>query len=101
MGIVSVNISCLILQIVSGIAAGNLLAGGLKSLHLGVLGNSLAGALGGGIGGQLFLRVTGVEADFHTSDAQIFLTSVFGAASGGVLVTFVLGMIKRLLSRTP
>ena len=95
------NISCLILQIVSGIAAGNLLAGGLKSLHLGVLGNSLAGALGGGIGGQLFLRVTGVETNFHSSDAQIFLTSVFGAASGGVLVTFGVGMIKRLLSRTP
>lgn len=95
------NISCLILQIVSGIAAGNLLAAGLKTLHLGLPGNSLAGALGGGLGGQLFLRVTGVEADFHSSDAQIFLSSVFGAASGGVIVTFVAGMIKRLLSRGP
>jgi len=93
------NISCLILQIVSGIAAGNLLAGGLKNLHLGLLGNSLTGALGGGIGGQIFLRVTGIESDFHSSDAQIFLTSVFGAASGGVILTFVVGMIRRLLSR--
>jgi hypothetical protein len=94
------NVSCLILQIVSGIAAGNLLANGLKSLHLGVFGNSLAGALGGGIGGQIFLRVTGVETDFHSSDAQIFLASVFGAASGGALVTFVAGILKRLLSRS-
>jgi hypothetical protein len=94
------NISCLILQIVSGIAASNLLAGGVKTLHLGVIGNSLAGALGGGIGGQIFLRVTGIESDFHSSDAQIFLTSVFGAASGGVLLTVVVGMIKRLLSRS-
>jgi uncharacterized membrane protein YeaQ/YmgE (transglycosylase-associated protein family) len=94
------NISCLILQIVCGVAAGNLLASGLKSLHSGALGNSLAGALGGGIGGQIFLRLTGVESDFHSSDAQIFLTSVFGAASGGVLVTFVVGLIKRLLSRS-
>jgi hypothetical protein len=94
------NISCLILQIVSGIAAGNLLAGGLKSFHLGIPGSSLAGALGGGIGGQIFLRVTGIESDFHSSDAQIFLTSVFGAASGGVALTFVVGMIKRLLSRS-
>jgi hypothetical protein len=94
------NISCLILQLVSGVAGGNLLAGGLRSFHLGFLGNSLAGALGGAIGGQLFLRVTGVESDFHSSDAQIFLTSVFGAASGGVILTFVVGMIKRLLGRT-
>jgi hypothetical protein len=94
------NIPCLILQIVSGIAAGHLLAGGLKSLNLGLLGNSLAGALGGGIGGQIFLRVTGIESDFHSTDAQIFLTSVFGAASGGVVLTFVAGMIKRMLRRS-
>jgi uncharacterized membrane protein YeaQ/YmgE (transglycosylase-associated protein family) len=94
------NISCLILQIVSGIAAGNLLAGGLKSCHSGILCNTLAGALGGGVGGQIFLRVTGIESDFHSSDAQIFLTSVFGAASGGVILTFVVGAIKRLLSRS-
>jgi uncharacterized membrane protein YeaQ/YmgE (transglycosylase-associated protein family) len=94
------NISCLILQIVSGIAASNLMAGAVKTCHLGTFGNSLAGALGGAIGGQLFLRLTGVESNFHSSDAQIFLTSVFGAASGGVLVSVIVGTIKRLLSRS-
>ena len=93
------NVPCLILQIVSGIAASYLVAGAAKTCHLGVLGNSLAGALGGAIGGQLFLRLTGVESDFHSSDAQIFLTDVFGGASGGAFVCFFVGMVKRLLSK--
>ncbi len=94
------NISCLILQIVTGIAASNLLASGMKSFHLGVPCNSIAGALGGALGGQIFLRLTGVESDFHSSDAQIFLTSVFGAASGGIIVSFIGGFFKRLFTRS-
>jgi uncharacterized membrane protein YeaQ/YmgE (transglycosylase-associated protein family) len=93
------NISCLILQLVSGIAASGLLANGVKSFHLGVVGNSIAGALGGALGGQLFLRLTGVEFDFHSSDAEIFLTSVLGAASGGVMVSAIAGIFKRLFSK--
>jgi len=93
------NVPCLILQIVSGIAASYLVAGAARHFHLGVLGNALAGALGGAIGGQLFLRLTGVESDFHSSDAQIFLANVFGGASGGACVAVIVGTVKRLLSR--
>jgi hypothetical protein len=74
------NIPCLLLQILTGIAAGNVLASGMKNFHLGAAVSSIAGALGGGIGGHIFLRLTGVESDFHSSDAQIFFGSVFGAA---------------------
>jgi hypothetical protein len=94
-----VNIPCLILQFISGIAASNLVAGAIRNCGLGTLGNSLAGILGGGLGGQIFLSLTGVESDFHSSDAQIFLASVFGGASGGAFVTAVAGMVRRLLSR--
>jgi hypothetical protein len=93
------NIPCLILQIVSGIAASYLVAGAARHFHLGVLGNALAGALGGALGGQFFLHLTGVESDFHSSDAQIFLTDVFGGASGGAFITLISGAVRRLLSR--
>ena len=93
------NIPCLILQIVSGIAASYLVAGVAKHFHLGVLGNTLVGALGGAIGGQFFLHLTGVEWDFHSSDAQIFLTDVFGGATGGAFVALVAGTVKRLMSK--
>jgi hypothetical protein len=93
------NIPCLILQIVSGIAASYLVGGAAKHFHLGMLGNALVGALGGALGGQFFLRLTGVESDFHSSDAQIFLTDVFGGAAGGAFVTFVAGTIRRLMSK--
>jgi hypothetical protein len=94
------NVPCLILQIVSGIAASYLVAGAARHFHFGVLGNALAGALGGGIGGQFFLLLTGVESDFHSSDAQIFLTDVFGGASGGAIVTLIMGTVKRLRSHS-
>ena len=94
------NIPCLILQLVSGIAASNLVAGAIRNCGLGIFGNSLAGVLGGGLGGQIFLRLTGVESDFHSSDAQIFLASVFGGASGGAFVTAIAGMVKRMLNRS-
>jgi len=93
------NIPCLILQIVSGIAASYLVAGIAKHFHMGMFGNALAGAFGGAIGGQFFLHLTGVESDFHSSDAQIFLTDVFGGASGGAFVTFIAGTVRSLLSR--
>jgi hypothetical protein len=94
-----VNIPCLILQLVSGVAASNLAAAAIRNVHLGALGNSLAGVLGGGLGGQILFRLTGVESDFHASDAEIFLTSVLGGASGGAFVTTIVGMVKRLLNR--
>ena len=90
------NIPCLILQMVSGIAASYLVAGTGRHFHFGVLGNALAGLLGGAIGGQFFLHLTGVESDFHSSDAQIFLTDVFGGASGGALVALIVGTVRRL-----
>src|SRR5690349_19333812 len=93
------NIACLMLQIVSGIAASYLVAGAAKHFHFGVLGNALVGALGGVIGGQFFLQLTGVESDFHSSDAQIFLTDVFGGASGGAFVTFIAGTLRKLMSK--
>jgi hypothetical protein len=93
------NFPCLILQIISGIAASCLVAGAAKHFHLGALGNALVGALGGAIGGQFFLRLTGIESDYHSSDAQIFLTDVFGGASGGAFVTLIVGTLRKLLSR--
>lgn len=43
----------LIIAIVSGVVGGNVLGAAVKNLNLGPVGNSIAGLLGGGIGGQL------------------------------------------------
>jgi hypothetical protein len=41
----------LIIQIVSGAVGGNVVAGAAKNVDLGTLGNTIAGAIGGGVGG--------------------------------------------------
>src|SRR5262249_34196256 len=43
----------LIIQLVSGAVGGNIAGGLLKSLNLGPVGNSIAGIVGGGLGGQI------------------------------------------------
>ena len=53
------NLVSLIIQIISGAVGGNVAGGLLKQYDLGVLGNSIAGILGGGIGGQLLAMLIG------------------------------------------
>ena len=47
------DITNLLIQLVSGAIGGNLAGMGLKKYSLGMLGNSIAGILGGGIGAQI------------------------------------------------
>jgi uncharacterized membrane protein YeaQ/YmgE (transglycosylase-associated protein family) len=42
-----------IISLLSGIIGGNLAGGAMKEQSLGTLGNSIAGLVGGGLGGQL------------------------------------------------
>jgi len=63
-----VDLTGLIIQLVSGAVGGNAAGGLFKNLSLGTLGNSIAGIIGGGVGGQLLgpllgmLGVGGAEA---------------------------------------
>jgi uncharacterized membrane protein YeaQ/YmgE (transglycosylase-associated protein family) len=47
------DITSLLIQLVSGAVGGNIAGMGLKKYSLGTLGNSIAGILGGGIGAQI------------------------------------------------
>ena len=51
----------LVIQLLTGAAGGNVVGKLAKNLDLGTLWNSVAGIIGGGIGGQL-LGMLGVEA---------------------------------------
>jgi len=45
------NLTALIIQLIAGALGGNAVGNVAKDVNLGTLGNSIAGALGGGIGG--------------------------------------------------
>ena len=61
------NLTALIVQIVGG-ALGGYGAGNIsKEMNLGTIGNAVVGALGGGVGGQVFFTLLGLAAPYKLS----------------------------------
>ena len=93
------NLIALIIQLLSGAAGGNLAGKLFKNIDLGTVGNSIAGILGGGLGGQL-LGMLGIAG---SSGGGLDLASIIGSiASGGVgggVLMAIVGAIKRMLAK--
>ena len=66
----------LIIQVIAGILGGNGIGAALKDASLGPLGNSVAGAIGGGLGGQVL---------------QGLIPALAGAAGGGLDIGSLVG----------
>jgi uncharacterized membrane protein YeaQ/YmgE (transglycosylase-associated protein family) len=89
------NIIALIIQLVCGAAGGNLAGALFKKLDLGPVGNSLAGILGGGLGGQILQHLTG--AGSNALDLQGIISSIAGGGIGGTILMAIVGLIKSML----
>lgn len=89
----------LIIQLLTGAAGGNVVGKLAKNLDLGTLGNSIAGILGGGLGGQL-LGMAGIAAapDGGLDIASILGSVASGGVGGGVLMA-IIGVIKSVLAK--
>ena len=94
------DITTLIIQLISGAIGGNAAGAVNKEGGLGTLGNTIAGALGGGVGGQILSSILGLGGAAATSGLDIgtiiqgFLT---GGVSGGV-TALIIGLIKSKLA---
>jgi len=88
----------LIIQLVSGVVGGNVLGAAVKSLNLGPVGSSIAGLLGGGLGGHILASLaqggppTGV-------DVATILESIVGGVAGGGLLTAAAALMNQMLAR--
>ncbi len=93
----------LIIQLISGAVGGNVAGKLMKGSSLGTLWNSVAGILGGGIGGQVLgmLGLGGAEAAAASSglDLSSIVGSVAGGGVGGGIVMAVIGMIKKAMAK--
>ncbi len=90
------DITSLIIQLISGALGGNAAGAVSKEGDLGTLGNTIAGALGGGIGGQILSSLLGIGGTAAASGLDIgTIISAFatGGVSGG-LTALVLGYLK-------
>ncbi len=87
----------LIIQLISGAAGGNLAGSLMKKFSLGTLGNSLAGILGGGLGGQL-LDLAGMAMGEGGLDVGSILASIAGGGVGGGALMAIIGLIKNAMA---
>jgi len=95
----------LIIQLISGAAGGNMTAALLQNFSLGPIGNSMAGVVGGALGGQLLGILTSRGALAALSAAGFglnlpsILSSVAAGGLGGGIVTAIVGLIRNQLAK--
>ncbi|MEP9348772.1 hypothetical protein [Xanthobacter sp. KR7-225] len=97
----SATILNLIIQLIAGAAGGNGIAGALKNLSLGPLGNTIAGAIGGVGGGQILQLLLPALASAATTgnfDVGSIIGQVIGGGAGGAILTLVAGLIKNAMA---
>jgi len=93
------DVTSLIIQLISGAIGGNAAGAVSKDISLGPLGNTIAGALGGGVGGQILNSVLGLGG--AAASGLDINTIVSGFLTGGVsggLTALVIGFLKSRLA---
>jgi hypothetical protein len=102
------NITALIIQLVSGAIGGNVAGGALKNLSLGPIWNSILGIIGGGVGGQIVGAMLGgggmPDAAAAAAGGGLNLESIIGSiAGGGVgggILMLIVGAIRKAMTRS-
>jgi hypothetical protein len=91
----------LIIQLVSGAAGGNIAGSVLKQYDLGVVGNSIVGLIGGGVGAQVLGALLGTGAGGAAAAGGLDIGAIVeqiaaGGAGGGILMVIV-GIVKQAM----
>ena len=85
-----------ILALVAGAIGGNVVGAMLRQYNLGPLGNSIAGILGGGLGGELLSMIlSGGTVD--ASGVDSFLAQIIGGGIGGGLLMAIVGILRQTM----
>jgi uncharacterized membrane protein YeaQ/YmgE (transglycosylase-associated protein family) len=93
------NIISLIISLVSGAVGGNVAGAAMKDKSLGVPGNSLAGVLGGGLGGVI-LQLLGVGGQAAGSlDLTAILENIASGGVGGGVLLAIISAIKAAMAK--
>lgn len=95
------DVLSLIIQLIAGAAGGNIAGSILKGKSLGGAGNSIAGAIGGLVLGQIVERLThgAVSADTVAAAANglnigSIITNLISSGAGGAILAAIVGLIK-------
>ena len=92
------DVTSLIVEAISGAVGGNVAGAAMKEKSLGAVGNSIAGILGGGLGGTILQSVLGsAAAGGGGMDMQSILANVGGGGVGGAILMVVVALIKNAM----
>lgn len=97
------DITNLLVQLLSGAVGGNVAGAAMKKSSLGTLGNSIAGILGGGLGAQIMAALGGAglpagdPAAAAMSMEQI-VSNVAGGGIGGAVLIAIIGAIRKSMA---
>jgi hypothetical protein len=99
-GTKSMNLISLIIEAVSGAVGGNIAGAAMKENSLGAAGNSIAGIVGGGLGGTLLQSVLGgAAADGGSLDMTTMLSNIAAGSVGGAILMAIIGIIKNAMAK--
>jgi hypothetical protein len=94
------NIISLIIELISGAVGGNIAGAAMKENSLGTAGNSIAGIVGGGLGGALLQGLMGSAAAGGGSlDVSTIISNIAGGGIGGAILMAVIGLIKNAMAK--
>ncbi|MFV0299185.1 MAG: hypothetical protein ACK5JT_24045 [Hyphomicrobiaceae bacterium] len=92
------DVSGIIIQLVSG-ALGGYFAGTLfKKISLGVPGNMIVGLIGGAIGVHVLRMVLGMHGELGAADWPAVVQGVAGGGVGGSAIMMFIGSLKKFVT---
>jgi uncharacterized membrane protein YeaQ/YmgE (transglycosylase-associated protein family) len=90
----------LLISLVSGLIGGNATGAVAKDTSLGVVGNSIAGLVGGGLGTYI-AQATDMLTKVQGSNLDItsLLGTIGSGGIGGIILTVIAGFIKKAMQK--
>lgn len=91
----------LIISLLSGAAGGNAAGAAMKDKSLGVIGNSIAGIVGGGLG-NFILQAIGVISSIPGAEHTIgsIVENIVGSGVGGGILLAIVALIKNAMNKS-
>lgn len=93
------DIVTLLIQLISGAVGGNLAGSAMKNMSLGTLGNTIAGLVGGGIGGQILEHGFNMAVAGGSLDLASIITQIVGSGVGGAILMAIIGSVRSAMAK--